>query len=45
MCDCDEMWCCQAVAKTGVIFKELRALFDGLLERKLAEPALNIAGQ
>lgn len=33
----------KAVAKTGVIFKELRTMFDKLLERKLAEPSLNIA--
>ncbi|XP_076472427.1 LOW QUALITY PROTEIN: ATP-dependent RNA helicase DHX29-like [Babylonia areolata] len=33
----------QAVAKTGVIFKELRLLFERLLERKLAEPSLNIS--
>nr|KAG5698958.1 hypothetical protein BaRGS_024879 [Batillaria attramentaria] len=32
----------KAVAKTGVIFKELRTLFDKLLERKLAEPRLNL---
>ncbi|KAK7093940.1 hypothetical protein V1264_007619 [Littorina saxatilis] len=33
----------KAVAKTGVIFKEVRTLFDLLLERKLAEPGLNLA--
>ncbi|KAL8581805.1 hypothetical protein ACOMHN_010179 [Nucella lapillus] len=33
----------KAVAKTGVIFKELRLLFDRLLERKLADPTLSIS--
>ncbi|CAL1529712.1 unnamed protein product, partial [Lymnaea stagnalis] len=34
----------KAVAKTGVIFKEIRVLLNRILERKLREPALNISG-
>ncbi|BFZ23488.1 hypothetical protein BsWGS_26527 [Bradybaena similaris] len=34
----------KAVAKTGVIFKEVRILLADLLERKLQEPSLNILG-
>ncbi|XP_059164775.1 ATP-dependent RNA helicase DHX29-like [Physella acuta] len=33
-----------AVAKTGVIFKELRVLLNSILEKKLREPAMNLSG-
>ncbi|XP_060072709.1 ATP-dependent RNA helicase DHX29-like isoform X2 [Ylistrum balloti] len=33
-----------AFAKTGVIFRELRKLLDKLLERKLANPSLDLLG-
>uniref|UniRef100_A0A0B6YIZ1 Helicase-associated domain-containing protein n=1 Tax=Arion vulgaris TaxID=1028688 RepID=A0A0B6YIZ1_9EUPU len=34
----------KAVAKTGVIFKEIREMLNDMLERKLREPSLNISG-
>ncbi|KAH9508703.1 ATP-dependent RNA helicase dhx29 [Bulinus truncatus] len=33
----------KAVAKTGVIFKEVRVLLSSILEKKLSEPTLNIS--
>jgi len=35
----------QASAKTGVIFKQIRTLLDGLLQQKLEDPSLNLTGQ
>lgn len=34
----------RAVARTGVIFKELRTLLNGVLSQKLKDPGLNITG-
>lgn len=35
---------CQAPVRIGVIFKHLRKLMDSLLERKLANPRMNLEG-
>ena len=39
------MPCVQAPVRIGVIFKHLRKLMDSLLEKKLANPKMNLEGK